>query len=278
MKYLIGEFSRLMGVSIDTLKHYESLKIIQPLKDEQNNYRYFSDYDAREIIKSRILRSLNLNLNDITNLMNSDSPLPITEKLEESKKALQEQVRRNTLLIKKIDEYLRDIADLDSFIGKFTVQSLPGLYRLQHTNKDELLKNPAIEKIVSSWMDALPFTFPSFKVNAKEFFDGVTEYNYNWGQAIWENELAHTELEINDFVEFIPPQVYLTIILSGMDDDYFLSGARTLIRNYLQENEYLVTGDILGRLIHTQKKSKQNIYYVKVLIPIQTIRSCNTPT
>lgn len=269
MNYLIGEFSRRIGVSIDTLKHYESLKIIKPQKNKNNNYRYFNDYDARAIITSRTLRSLNLPLNDVVELMNSDSPSAFTEKLKESKEALQDQIYRKTLLLKKIDEFLSNIAQIDSSLGKFATISLPGIYRLQHTNKDKLLKNPALEGIVNSWMDALPFTFSSFKVNTEEYLSGLKDYHYNWGQAVWENELDYADLQINGYVEYIPPQTYLSTILSETDHNYFLSNSRPLIKNYLRENEYVPNGDILGMFIFTHKKRNRNVYYLKVFIPIE---------
>lgn len=39
MKYSIGEFAEIIGVTTDTLRLYEKYNIITPTRDEKNNYR-----------------------------------------------------------------------------------------------------------------------------------------------------------------------------------------------------------------------------------------------
>ncbi|CDX03863.1 Transcriptional regulator, MerR [Desulfitobacterium hafniense] len=269
MKYRIGEFSKLLGVTVDTLKHYESLQIIEPLKDEKNNYRYFDDYDARTIIKSRTLRSLNLPLDDVAKLMASDSATDVVEKMEESKQALKEQIHKNTLLLNKMIEVQDEIIAINSSLHKFKIKSLPGLYRLQHTDKDHLLKNSSIENAVSSWMNALPYTFSCFRIKTEEFLSGLEIYDYDWGQAIWENELEYVDLKITEDIEYIPPQTYLSTVLSSTNREYFLSNSRALIMNQIDEQPYAIMGDIVGKLIFTSIKNGRRISYIEIYIPVQ---------
>ncbi|WP_018213506.1 MerR family transcriptional regulator [Desulfitobacterium hafniense] len=268
MKYRIGEFAKLLGVTVDTLKHYESLQIIEPLKDAKNNYRYFDDYDARTIIKSRTLKSLNLPLDDVAKLMESDSILNVVEKMEESKQTLKEQIYRNTLLLNKITELQNEIMAISSSLQQFKLKSLPGMYRLQHTDKDKLLKNSCIENAVSSWMNALPYTFSCFSVKTEEFLSGLELYGYNWGQAIWENELEYVHLEINENIQYIPPQIYLSTVLSSTDCEYFLSHSRTLITDYIVKHHYAIKGDIVGKLIFTSIKNGRHISYIELYLPV----------
>ncbi|MCB5236411.1 MerR family transcriptional regulator [Niallia circulans] len=44
MQYFIGEFSKVIGLSIDTLRYYEKEKLIYPKRD-QNNRRIYTDED-----------------------------------------------------------------------------------------------------------------------------------------------------------------------------------------------------------------------------------------
>ena len=45
MKYSIGQFSKLSGFSIDTLRYYEKQKLIFPNRDE-NNRRIYTEKDV----------------------------------------------------------------------------------------------------------------------------------------------------------------------------------------------------------------------------------------
>ncbi|MEL1134520.1 MerR family transcriptional regulator [Desulfitobacterium sp. THU1] len=269
MRYSIGEFAKLLGVTVDTIKHYESLQIIEPLKDDKNNYRYFDDYDARVIMKSRALRSLNFALDDVAKLVESDSPLDVAETMEEARLALKEQIHRNTLLLNKMTELQNELTAINSSLYKFEKKTLPGMYHFQQTEQNKLLKNTYVENIASHWMNALPYTFSFFQVETEEFLSGMEIYDYSWGQAIFENELEYVNLDINDYIEYTPPQHCLSIVLPGKYNEYLLSSSRTLILDYIKENRYAIQGDITGKLLFSSVKNNQGTSYIELHIPIQ---------
>jgi len=70
--YKIGEFSKLSGMSIDTLYHYEKMRILLPCRiDPFTGYRY---YEAKQLIdanKIMALKDANLTLEEIAEIVNS---------------------------------------------------------------------------------------------------------------------------------------------------------------------------------------------------------------
>ncbi|WP_082112386.1 MerR family DNA-binding transcriptional regulator [Paenibacillus sp. DMB20] len=38
----IGKVSKMYGISLDTLRHYDKIGILKPIVDETNGYRYYS--------------------------------------------------------------------------------------------------------------------------------------------------------------------------------------------------------------------------------------------
>jgi len=101
MKYCISEFAALIGVTVDTLRLYEKRGIIRPIKDNKNNYRYFSDLDARDVLMSRWYRSINIPLQDAAILTKECSLETIIKKIKESQLNLEEEIRKNTILLNK---------------------------------------------------------------------------------------------------------------------------------------------------------------------------------
>lgn len=61
-EYRIGEFAKQMGVSPDTLKHYEKLGLIEFRRDESNGYRYCDFFECENLffIRSRVTGQLGL--------------------------------------------------------------------------------------------------------------------------------------------------------------------------------------------------------------------------
>ena len=67
--YKIGEFSKLTGCSIKTLRYYDELGILKPSRiDNFTNYRYYDEKDL-DILKTIIyLKSLGFTLDEIKNI------------------------------------------------------------------------------------------------------------------------------------------------------------------------------------------------------------------
>ena len=67
-QYSIGRFSKLLGVSSDTVRYYEKQGIVRTRRT-CNNYRYFTDTDCRGLMMSRMLRSLGFPLKEVYTML-----------------------------------------------------------------------------------------------------------------------------------------------------------------------------------------------------------------
>ena len=63
--YKIGEISRLYGISVDTLRHYEKLGILMPEYVGDSGYRYYSNRQIWQLNIIRTLRQLGVSLPEI---------------------------------------------------------------------------------------------------------------------------------------------------------------------------------------------------------------------
>lgn len=268
MKYTIGEFSEILGITVDTLRLYEKRGIIKPIKDKQNNYRYFNDLDARKLLMSRWYRSFQISLNDVADLVNNPSLEKITAKIEETQLDLERKIMMNTLLLNKILEVKNDITGLNSSLYQLKIKKLPGIYRVKQTNQNILLKNSSLKDVVNTWMNSLPYSFRSFRVEQKAFFE-ENRLNCTWGLAIFEDEMQYFDLKIDDTTEYVSAQTYLSTVLTTTEEFLSKSSIQFAI-DYLKEHNYTVVGDIIGKLIVTEKVNLQDQTYIELNIPISS--------
>lgn len=87
--FRIGEFSKLCGLSADTLYHYEKKKILIPMSiDKFTGYRY---YDASQIVtvnKILALKDAGFSLIEISNLIKDETPVRLLLEMLENKAQL----------------------------------------------------------------------------------------------------------------------------------------------------------------------------------------------
>lgn len=90
--FRIGEFSKLCGLSIDTLYHYEKMKLLEPvLIDKFSNYRY---YDASQLVtvnKIMALKDARFSLEEISEVLKQGLPLTSLIHLLENKSLAMEE-------------------------------------------------------------------------------------------------------------------------------------------------------------------------------------------
>lgn len=94
--FKIGEFSKLCGLSVDTLYHYEKLKILVPITvDKLTGYRYDDASQMMTVNKILALKDAGFVLEEVANIMNDDISVPMLIKMLESKAVLLETTLYN---------------------------------------------------------------------------------------------------------------------------------------------------------------------------------------
>lgn len=106
--YKIGEFSRIAGLTVKTLRYYDEENIIKPsYRNEENGYRYYSEDDFKKAQLVILLRELEFSIAEIKDaISNFQSPTDLSYFLEEKKKLVEEKMRKEKELIKKINLYI----------------------------------------------------------------------------------------------------------------------------------------------------------------------------
>ena len=131
-KLKIGEFSKLMQVTVKTLRHYEQKGLLQPDEvDEQTGYRYYSIDQMQKLGIIRNLQRLGFSLDEIKELYDDDSHTPsidqLTEKIQETELELQRLIARRDQLLE-----WRGSRKTIKTMEKFSIQSLPAIIVASH--------------------------------------------------------------------------------------------------------------------------------------------------
>ncbi len=101
--YKIGEFAKLTGLSIPTLRYYDQLGVLSPEVKLQNGYRL---YAGRQLFETQFIsnmKSVGLSLEDIRYLVQHPEPDVILPKLEN----LQRKLAADLCQIQNLEKYFR---------------------------------------------------------------------------------------------------------------------------------------------------------------------------
>lgn len=131
-KLKIGEFSKMMQVTVKTLRYYEQKGLLLPYEvDEWTGYRYYSIYQMQRLNIIRGLQQQGFTLEEIKELLEDGEQMPsidqLTQKIEETEHQLQLLIKRRSQLLKWLNSH-KQIKTME----KVNIQSLPEIIVASH--------------------------------------------------------------------------------------------------------------------------------------------------
>ena len=124
-KLKIGEFSKMMQVTVKTLRHYEQRGLLMPEEvDKWTGYRYYSISQMQRLNIIRGLQRQGFTLEEIKELFDAGAQMPsvdqLTQKIEETEQQLQLLMERRRQLLRWLNSHKQK-----NTMEKFNIQSLP---------------------------------------------------------------------------------------------------------------------------------------------------------
>lgn len=89
-----GEFAKTVGVTKNTLFHYDAIGLFSPEMVLENEYRLYSIYQIEIFDTIMLLKDLGMSLKDIKEFLNQRTPQLVREKFQELQEALDDNIRR----------------------------------------------------------------------------------------------------------------------------------------------------------------------------------------
>jgi len=112
--YSIGEISKIVNISIDTLRYYDQIGLLKPYHvDDKTRYRYFSEQQIRELIFIIEMKQYGLSLDAIRELLANGDVSRVRSALIRRAEELQDEMDRQLKLHKRLQERIMIIHEED---------------------------------------------------------------------------------------------------------------------------------------------------------------------
>lgn len=127
--YSIGEAAKAVGLTTETLRHYDRIGLAKPTKtDEWTHYRYYSEHDIVRLHTVKILQIMDLTLQEIKEVLEYDDLEKIVEFLSQAEERADEKIAALQYGKSKIqlakNDYEKKIREKHTVEGSF-IQEFP---------------------------------------------------------------------------------------------------------------------------------------------------------
>lgn len=163
MEYTIKKLSDIAGISTRTLRYYDKLGLLKPLRTDHNGYRIYGPDEVDALQQILFYRELGMKLSDIKEAV-SDPGFQRGRALEEHLKELMRQRSRLDLLIKNV---------------KKTIKKEEGDYVMTDKEKFEGLKRQMIKENEEKYGAEIREKYGKETVEeSNKLMESMTEENY----------------------------------------------------------------------------------------------------
>ena len=212
VKYTVGQIAKAMGVSPQTLRHYESLGLIKASRSD-NQYRTYSLDDTRRLFMISIYRSMNFSLPKIKELLDDMDSNRVITSFEERITEVDKEIERLQLIKYELEEYHQGIQKAQDRVKQYWIDNESHkMVSVMKSGSGFSLDNEKENELVE-YQKFAPHVRQGFVIS-KDSFKEDTTFDYQYGVFI-SKEVAPrilSESDINKYLVSINGPLAKTVI------------------------------------------------------------------
>lgn len=266
-KYSIGTMAKLMGISSEAIRYYESRNIISPVRDPETGYRYYNTWDFHMLLRARHYQNYGFSLEEIAELFRSHELAEIRGKMVDQEEMIQQEIIRQMNLLKRIRQSQQVLHDAKENVGKFRIEERPGIYRMNTQKNYTLFKKKEQLDLISEWTEKEPFVFSCAVFYQKNIEKGETEFDFRMG--LREEYAQFLNVKESELVQYYPPCLCVHTCIPSRSGKYLSLESLKEGFRYLEQNGLSLAGDIVTQVACMTKPEEEYFNWHIVWFPIK---------
>lgn len=122
--FRIGEISKLFNIGVDSIRYYEKVGLLHPVRNEENNYRLYTLDDIRTMNTIRELLAIGFSTDEILEFEKDRNLKHVTAMLDKESSVIDEKIRQLSQIKGNINSRLRSINEAESLDTTGTIHEL----------------------------------------------------------------------------------------------------------------------------------------------------------
>ncbi|WLF70170.1 MerR family transcriptional regulator [Clostridium septicum] len=262
-KYMVGEVSKFLNISKDTLRYYDQIGIVTPKKSGKNGYRYYTMDNIVLLTYVLVLKDLDVPLNEIKNILSNNSLESMIKLIGNQKRVVEKKIKELQGIKSTINSLEKAFIQAYNYNNKFEVIESPKfIYKEIGEEIDSTMSTVMDEFRNINGLSEIVYTVIIKNIcDIKKIVDNNVFYTVSARIEKFENEFYIGKTNI-----FEKSKCIHTVIRSS--DDIKEIDLMEL-KKYLKENRFTINGDIIARAIAFEHIDEKPIDYYEVWVPIK---------
>ncbi|PKM67807.1 MAG: hypothetical protein CVU93_03570, partial [Firmicutes bacterium HGW-Firmicutes-18] len=196
MNYLIGEISKFLGVTTESLRNYQKLEIIESIKDLNTTYKHFDSISVCKLLALRKMRNAGYSLADISHSMKDFSLQEYHDTFNNNVQLLKQDYIYIENLIERMESQLSFARQLMEKDIQFKIDKSPTFYCFDYMTDNKITLEESYVKHFTQWTQYMLFVLNYSQCSLESLHHGSNSIKI--GLAIEEKYLDIFNLDISE--------------------------------------------------------------------------------
>lgn len=264
----IGEVAKLLDISVETIRYYESEGIVSPSRKEGSKYREYETWDIFYLMECMAFRNMGLSVKDIAAALHREPLSFMLEKVAEQQRFLEKEIRQKSMLLQYLRQYSQMLEMLPMNLGNYWMVKRPAYAVLEYTisEDDDYAPIQVNQELFKAWMSKGPF------MRSAQFIDMDAKGNLMQGAwAMIADEQTMHELDVprGEAVYDLPEKICLMTVIDGGERGDLTDDKFETVFDEISRRGYTIDGRIMAFLINRHWENGTYHRYIEVTIPVK---------
>ncbi|MDR3209111.1 MAG: MerR family transcriptional regulator [Oscillospiraceae bacterium] len=267
MKYKIGDVARILGISSDLIRYYEEKGVVKPEKDPSNNYRYYDTWDINYLIDCLWYKNFGFGIERVARMVTEGSYDTLVATLAERSEALRESIRREQLLLQRIEKFAERLDETMSYVGRCELrENAPFCYYINRHNAEYDNQSRTLE-LSRRWLKYMPFTRRYFEVPETAMTGGGDDYV--WGFSVGRQYIEAFGIDVAPPVLEMPQRTCIHSAFRSAGHERFSARKLDFLLDYAREHDLTPARGAFGNLACSVIEAGEQTGYFEVWLPVE---------
>lgn len=261
--YTVRQFRDMVGIPYSSLRYYERIGLIKPLRNPDNNYRAYTAIDAFLLNRFKFYRSIGLDVKKSIELIYNQDKEILSQYIGEQEMKLKNEIFLCAQQLKSIRKLKKDIISTEKE-ANYSIDYMCDKYFLPASKGSDFSASTFDD--FSKWADLLPVTSYCKRLKVEDFHV-ASNRELDYGISIDASNIHLLDKKFTTKAEFIKGGKCIKFYSTKFN---FPKISVSIIENtleYIRENGYIMTGYIY---IEGVKFVTKNTYTGQIIsIPVK---------
>lgn len=266
----IGEISKMLGISIETIRFYEKEGIVKPTRDNDSGYRDYEMWDLFYLIDCMEYRNIGMSVKEISQFIQCGTIDDLLAYIKSKKLSLNRQIIEAKSLLGFLEDYESKLRILPMNVGNYWIVERPEISYVPSTVREgqNYRKNTEYDGL-SEWISKRPYVDSTQLIDVSEMESDQELDRDIWAASIPTENMAILGLREDEYVKKLPRSICMTTVLDIGDRGTLSLNRYRDVLEKVREKGYIPTGTITSNLIVRCWKDGGYYRLAEVKIPLK---------